>query len=170
MATPVYFRKELVKNKLMYKDGTFAQWELLGEGYGVAALDAEADKEKVEQLRNFIKAKRGGVLEVTKEEYEETKKKFDLVTSRPSPLVLKEMRDAPRVHNPESVHPTAAIGSVMPAVAQASARLAADLGTAAPAAAPGESATPELPKPQGRKIKLPVGKPKNPAAQPPAET
>lgn len=158
MANKVYFRKELVKNKLMFKDGTYAPFEILGEGYGVLTLDADTDKEKIDQLRGFIAKKTGGVSEVSLEAFEETKKKFDLSASQTSRFAQAQAGKAPRLFNPNLAIPVG-LGSAVPAPALESAKSAAVTETVPPATAPAES-PPELPRPMGRKVRLNVGKPK----------
>lgn len=166
----VYFRKELCSNKFYFRDGTPAPFEKLAEGYGVLALDSEADKEKVENLRAAVKKGIGGVAEIDESEYEETKKKFG------SP-VSKRPQKGPKIFNPEDLNPVPkAPAPSLPGQAEAakfvaapeSAKLVAGSESVTPAGEADSSlpkGLPTEPVSHGRKVNLHVGKPKEPSGQ-----
>ena len=69
-----FFHKAILSNPVILKSGRRVPWDSIGGDNGVIGVEQE---ELADELQELIKARRGGVREITSEEFEELKKKAD---------------------------------------------------------------------------------------------
>lgn len=76
MQSKVYFLKELVSNPFLGPEGKQVQFEVLGQDFGVIALQPGTDDLLIASLREANKRRIGGIVEISLTEYEQKKKEF----------------------------------------------------------------------------------------------
>lgn len=148
-----YFRKSLPKNPVLGSDGQPIRFALVGDGYGLAALDETQDAQRIADLEAWAKRGQGGVIELSAAEAEALKKK----PVEPAPSLLPHQKL--RLFNPGNPFGDA----VGVAARAASAAVAAEPSALnAEAAAKPETAVPASLVGRGRKVRS--GAPKAAAA------
>ena len=85
-----HFKKELAQNPLFRSTGARINFELTGHDIGLLVTD---DEELISEIRGMITQQRGGMLEISDEEYADLKKN-PLVQKSRKPL-LGHLRTAP---------------------------------------------------------------------------
>lgn len=117
-----YYKKYNPRVRLFRIDGQILPFEITDGAVAIAAYDEEKDKVNIEAAEMYIKTKTGGLVEITKEEYEELKKnlinKIQSPQSTRSPTKsirlfdptnpLSAMQSAPHATGLDSVQPAAA--------------------------------------------------------------
>lgn len=92
MPDKVYFRKALVSNPV-FVNGAPVPFERLSGNVGVGAYDPEKDKLLIEGLTILMNTHKGGITLISRDVYEDLKKKRSLATSAKS----SQQNDAYRV-------------------------------------------------------------------------
>lgn len=90
----VYFTKFDPRQKVYLSDGSYLQFEDLGNGWGVMVTE---NTYTVRQLRECIANQRGGVSEVTEGEYEAVKKKEPMTSFGTSFQEVIDLRNLSRI-------------------------------------------------------------------------
>jgi hypothetical protein len=90
-----FFHKALVSNPVVLSSGRGIRWESIGGDEGVVSLNQE---DVIKELKDAEGARRGGVREVTQQEYEELKKK-----AGPQSLPSPRLGDPWREPNPPTI-------------------------------------------------------------------
>lgn len=76
-----YFQKEIASNRLYLPNGRPIEFEIVGSDTGLLAVEDNA-QELLSQLDNAIKRRVGGVVEITRDRYEDLKKNPPVNRSR----------------------------------------------------------------------------------------
>lgn len=79
-----YFKKINPDNRLLLSNGRYFECERVCDEYGLVATSSEG---LIEELQLAIKAERGGIVPISKEDYEELKKK------PPEPRLSQSLRE-----------------------------------------------------------------------------
>lgn len=83
-----FFKKEIASNPFTGPNGQQVQFEILPSDTGVIVLDETKDAELITALTEAFRNRRGGVVEVTEQEYHDIKKNKEHL--RPSVAFLRQ--------------------------------------------------------------------------------
>lgn len=148
-----FFKKELLKNRLQYADGSVVPFEAAAEDRGVIVLDEknQDDAKRIVELKSICGTR--GVSEITEEAYEEIKKK------QPSTRV-SGLSKGPRLHeinrDPFRQQSVAEKVAVAPGAAAPVSAAPVVAGTNADTAAAPEGSKPVEEKPIAPNFKAPT--------------
>lgn len=88
-----YFYKELVFNQVYDRHGNAVQFEQIGHSSGLLELDSDTRPDLVSDLQKMAGERVGGVVELTKGEYDKKKAAAPILTAfaQPSPHMVKAL-------------------------------------------------------------------------------